>query len=749
MNKNTKTYTKIFYHALFSLLLIFQLNQTASANDKYLGEFVLQQDKNWVELLYDGNELGQYVELYRDEWSIYLKDTPYTKAIRIDLYTHKIYETLISSSEVERYNLMSPADGSVSGYTASRITYASLNDTPATPTYRNGSQTLGYISYAATIPTGIEEYNAGIGFYSSVWPLLNKPLQTLQIGLPGIWVRPDNIGIDDDLCPSGTLGSTWPERSGNFFQDVFQTMEGGSGYWLNNHFQSNEPKFAINGTSQCYDYEISTPGWSFFNSSTPLDDDKMGLAQLSNRMLIPPDAMTFEGNPNGELIGYTWMSLPLAEPSYLGEFIQKDGLEWAELDKNGVEVFQFEETNRDSWSVYLDDESRGISVQLDLWTEEIYLYPSGQTQDKARLYNVARPLNKSVGGESVDRVIFTSIDNDPSQSIAPTGDNSWTLFVNTENVKGPLAFYIPETWSRITEVFDYEFDIGKGLDTKMVVSGSTNGAMEFNTVPHFDGTDNSGNQYRKIPALYFPTDDDNRSVIVTDVKLYSKAALYDDVESWTHGGDVVASSFANAGIALDLTTGSVGYQFSDSAISGINETATPSIFNNGKSWGLQWNEDNISLPGQFPQYFKLDGGQYSAISRDEVPDETGLFDKTFIAKTKGSAYLAPDAGSWITPGPADNTIYSVHLNDGSTLDYRWYRFIDQPAFQQFNFSDEKKALLQSFIEKIHSEWTIDKEYMEPPTSGQLVTMDEGLIVTPPIGMEYGYVPIAVYQGYEQ
>ena len=33
----------------------------------------------------------------------------------------------------------------------------------------------------------------------------------------------------------------------------------------------------------------------------------------------------------------------------------------------------------------------------------------------------------------------------------------------------------------------------------------------------------------------------------------------------------------------------------------------------------------------------------------------------------------------------------------------------------------------------------------PPTVGNLVSIDENLIVTPPSGYEYGYVPIVIRQ----
>ena len=53
--------------------------------------------------------------------------------------------------------------------------------------------------------------------------------------------------------------------------------------------------------------------------------------------------------------------------------------------------------------------------------------------------------------------------------------------------------------------------------------------------------------------------------------------------------------------------------------------------------------------------------------------------------------------------------------------------------------------LQSLVEKLHATWPIDRDYMAPPTRGKLVSLDPGLFVTPPKGLESGYVPIVVHQ----
>ena len=85
------------------------------------------------------------------------------------------------------------------------------------------------------------------------------------------------------------------------------------------------------------------------------------------------------------------------------------------------------------------------------------------------------------------------------------------------------------------------------------------------------------------------------------------------------------------------------------------------------------------------------------------------------------------------------------MTDGSLVTYSWYRFIDQPSFQQYDWSADRKAKLQAFVEKLHANWPIDRDYMAPPGCGGLATLDPALLVTPPKGLEVGYVPIVTRQ----
>jgi hypothetical protein len=89
----------------------------------------------------------------------------------------------------------------------------------------------------------------------------------------------------------------------------------------------------MNGTPDCYNTEISSPGWGF-GRPDPLKAEQMGMAQLSNRLLVPPDGFTLKTGAHGELLGNAWMALPLTD--YQGYFqLQTKGMEAADKGLEG------------------------------------------------------------------------------------------------------------------------------------------------------------------------------------------------------------------------------------------------------------------------------------------------------------------------------------------------------------------------------------------------------------------------------
>lgn len=129
---------------------------------------------------------------------------------------------------------------------------------------------------------------------------------------------------------------------------------------------------------------------------------------------------------------------------------------------------------------------------------------------------------------------------------------------------------------------------------------------------------------------------------------------------------------------------------------------------------------------------------------ETVPAETGLQKAEFKLAEAGVPYTSPNAGAWIQPEPKAGP-FTAKLSDGSVVTYSLYRFVDQPSFQQYRWKEERKAKLHAIVEKLHANWTIDRDYMSAPSRGKLVSLDPGLLVTPSEGLEVGYVLIVTKQ----
>jgi hypothetical protein len=93
----------------------------------------------------------------------------------------------------------------------------------------------------------------------------------------------------------------------------------------------------------------------------------------------------------------------------------------------------------------------------------------------------------------------------------PTGNHCWTLFLNTGNFKGPVAFFTPYFWSRVT--VDKPDIAGMFLDTR---PSNPNRALQMETqyVPSVQATDNKGQTYARIAPTSFPRGPRGESAVV-------------------------------------------------------------------------------------------------------------------------------------------------------------------------------------------------------------------------------------------
>jgi len=140
------------------------------------------------------------------------------------------------------------------------------------------------------------------------------------------------------------------------------------------------------------------------------------------------------------------------------------------------------------------------------------------------------------------------------------------------------------------------------------------------------------------------------------------------------------------------------------------------------------------------------------VAPQDVPAETGLTRVSFdrASGPRPEPYVTPDdpQSCWKKPGPVAGP-FQARPGDGSVVTYYWYRFADQPALLNADLTDQERESLQTRVEKLHRNWTKDRNYLPPPTVGELADIDPALIVTPPPGLEAGYVPIVTRQAVEE
>jgi hypothetical protein len=494
-----------------------------------------------------------------------------------------------------------------------------------------------------------ETFNAGFSMYVNAWPLLDQyPGQRFQTGLFGTWMFAKN--------------ETPPELK------LYSDIEGGLGWWRDTEFATETPKFIMGGVAPNFSEWANGPG-AGKGRDWDQPKGKYGVAQLSSRLLWPPDGLNLKQDTYGEWFGYGYLPLPLTK---------------AKTTTAGTDI--------------------------------------------------------------------------------PTGGQCWTLFLNTRNFKGPVAFFTPYFWSR-GAVAEPRFR-GMLLDSR---PSNPNRALQMETqhVPSIQSVDSKGETYARVAPTFFPRAPDGASPLVHRITSYNRQALWDAVQAWFDGGATASGGIDPAGAVLHEFTGKGGATWK------IYQDGTPKEGRVPLAWasfakpvamdphtfGYRWDgkaveeiDSGRSPRVKLPEYFQLvkkDGkSQWVPLPADQVPANTGLAKAHFTrpAPRQPKTYLTPDDPSscWKKPGPRAGP-FQAHLGDGSVVTYSWYRFADQPAMLNADLTDQEREEVQMRVEKIHRHWKLNRDYLAPPASGTLAELDPALIVTPPPGLEIGYVPIATRQ----
>jgi hypothetical protein len=301
--------------------------------------------------------------------------------------------------------------------------------------------------------------------------------------------------------------------------------------------------------------------------------------------------------------------------------------------------------------------------------------------------------------------------------------------------------------------------------------------MENQYVPAFQANDSKGNTYARVAPVQFPRDANGDSILVNRALVFKKEALWPAVEAWFKYGGPAANSEIKVTESFEQK-----FNKGHGSSMAIFQNSTPedqrvridwSSFSkaanvNTSTLGFSWIQNLVSKTDigngsvvSLPEYYRLSKNSegepvWSVVQAKYVPAETGLASVEFKprARDKSRVFSTPMDNSnllsgkntWKVPGPAANGgPFTAKLGDGTTVTYYWYKFMNQPTLLNSDLTLVEREEMQKRVEKLHKEWTITKEYLPAPTTGKLIDIDPGLIVTPPKGMEIGYVPIAVRQ----
>jgi hypothetical protein len=345
-----------------------------------------------------------------------------------------------------------------------------------------------------------------------------------------------------------------------------------------------------------------------------------------------------------------------------------------------------------------------------------------------------------------------------------TGDNCWTLFLNTANFKGPVCFFTPYFWSHAA-VVDAKH-AGLLLDSR---PSDPNKAFQMETqhVPAALATTATGETFARVAPTSFPVGADGKTVVLHRLTAYTKAALWDGVKAWFEGGAPSSGAVDPAGAFVQgfKPEGGSTWRISpdstkeDEKVSMAWGSLAKPIAPDPTTYGYEWNINNVKRSETpagslvtLPEYYRLKtdtkNPKWVAAKPSEVPGDTGLKSLQFETPKEEPQppYDTPDAAgsSWKVPGPVAGP-FTATLGDGSVVTYCWYRFADQPALLNADLTKEEREAMQVRVEKLHRVWTKERNYMAPPTIGTLADLDPAQLVQPPKGFEIGYVPIAIRQ----
>jgi hypothetical protein len=603
----------------------------------------------------------------------------------------------------------------------------------------------------------------GVSFYSRIFDFY--PLwPTYQSGIWGQWIQSPNSH------PYSAISS----------------IEGGLGAYQK-FGRSLYPKYMANSATHFYNPNSSLFGWGFYERR--VDCAFYGGIQITNKVLSTPNLIAFDENQNtyeddgGIFFGHGWFALPILDGKERNANVDTTGPK--SRHENTIE------SGKLTWTFFIESDQYAGPMwgyvpeywyrRLDRWNSLEVLGYFWEQMEAGEIVSVSDLkvmdlLKDYLGGrEDIDTVM----------SVITTQD--WYVDdVDSYDYERAGPF-----WVQAKNTFGFNAAEGVAI------------GAEQPTLPVFTEYDETGTLYIKVYAPIIPSLQEQEPFTL-DGKTYD-SRLYNYFVDFFNGKTKINE--------LNTNLGRFANPLQDDGIESIHKNAAelyassagernPEEYPNSVS--IHWNMPIVvdEVNSEITTYFdwgnlakderkwntyykvetaeKLENYKFKAVDESEVPAKlrqleahdnrytisimphvTTDQDKSILERVKNNTdeLLGIDShpGDYSCWNEQDDdkydpVVYESTLDDGSKVKYRWYRFINQPTFQQLIidypkiYTSEYLSQLQQRIEEIHGEWGTDQSFLNTPTSltnVHLVELDSGLMVDPPIGKEIGWVPIVL------
>jgi len=557
----------------------------------------------------------------------------------------------------------------------------------------------------------------GVQQYLRIFQMMEHNPTTGQFGLWGQWIG------DDRARPHGPFNSI---EGGLFIHDKMG--------------RSKFPKYMASAATHLYSPLSDTGGgWGFYEAR--IDCSLLGRVTLSNTLIVPPNLISFDedqktfDNEGGIYLGTSWVGLPI-----FGGAERIDEQPWS-LDSGKI-----------TWTFLLDAANfsgPAIAYVPEHWSRRVDRWNSLEFLDDLFEWDQSLTANSLIGfveGTVSQEELYEVIGNEP-WFLAQPDDPGWDenpYWVKAEQTLGysPARPYLPT-------------------------------GNEMPPIPVFSQTDDSGRTFIKIFPPLFPKEKEVEPFVLNvqtfDVDLYNNF-----VDIFIAGQDLSTyeTSFADFGIPMQVERWGeepwAEIKFSESEYEEdadfyIDSPLRPREISGEVNVYFEWDGAGEEERG-WGQYYEMQGTTVVPVEEKDVPLElaelaygtipytTSLSPHELSGEGGYNESITPDYSCYVCPNGdiCDQEIHQTILDDGSIISYQWFRFRDQPLFQGLiqdypeTYTEEYLEDLQQLIEQMHKDWGSSQLFLERPTTLDelhLVEIDHGLLVEPPQGKEFGWVPI--------